>query len=162
MATPNARGSIENKQSIGAADMMPVSSKTAYPKDRYAGMSPLAIREMLLVKPKPKPTNTQKPGVTNSITTVVQKPSYGAIRGLDVDEIPADQMQVNGGLVYKTGSDKPFSGFISWKGFGGDGAKTYTKRYYQEGKVQSASTFGLDDEQIGESTDLRPKQKGLR
>ena len=162
MATPNARGSIENKQSIGAADMMPVSSQIAYPKDQYAGMSPSAIREMLLVKPKPKPTNIQKPGFTNSITTIVRKPQNFQIRGPDVDEISADQMQANGGLVYKTGSDKPFSGFVSWKGVGGNGAKTYTKRYYQDGKVQSARTFGLDDEQIGEATDLRPKQKGLR
>ena len=163
MATPNARGSIENKKSIGAADMMPVSSQVAYPRDQSAGMSPSAIRELLLVKPRPKPVDTQKPGITNSITTLVQKPRYGMIKGPDIDEVPADQITSNGGLIYKTGSDKPFSGYVSYKGFGGKGAKGYTKRYYQDGRPQSASTYGFDDdEQIGESTDLRPKQKGLR
>ena len=129
MATPNARGSIENKKSIGAADMMPVSSQIAYPKDQYAGMSPSAIREMLLVKPKPKPTNTQKPGVTNSITTMIQKPSYNSIVATPIDEVPADQIESNGGLVYKTGSDKPFNGYVSWKGLGRKGADKYYKRY---------------------------------
>ena len=163
MATPNARGSIENKKSIGAADMMPVSSQVAYPRDQYAGMSPSAIRELLLVKPRPKPINTEKPGITNSITTMVQKPYRNMLKGPDIDEISADQMNANGGLVYKTGSDKPFSGYVSWKSFVGKGAKNYNKRYYQDGKLQSVSTFGFDDdEQIGESTDVRPKQKGLR
>jgi len=162
MATPNARGSMENKSSIGAADMMPVSSQVAYPKDKYAGMSPSAIRELLLVKPRPKPINTEKPGFTNSITTMVQKPYRAMLSGPDIDEISADQMDANGGLVYKTGSDKPFSGYVSWKGSTGKGAKNYNKRYYQDGKLQSVHTFGFDDEQIGEPDYIKPKQTGLR
>ena len=163
MATPNARGSIENKSSIGAADMMPVSSRTAYPRDQYAGMSPSAIRELLLVKPNPKPVDTQKPGITNSITTLVQKPRYGGIKGPDIETIPATQISGKNKLVYKDGSDKPFSGYVSWKGSESKGSKKYYKRYYQDGIPMYLQAYGIDDDmEIGDQVDLRPKKrKGL-
>lgn len=161
MGTPNARGSIENKKSIGAADMMPVSSQVAYPRDQYAGMSPSAIRELLLVKPKQKPNDMQKPGVTNTISTLVPKRFSAQISGPNIEEIPFDQTSANGGLLFKTGSDKPFSGYVSWKGFGNN-SKKYGKRYYQDGVAQSYQDYGPDDEPLGELVNLKPRQKGLR
>lgn len=163
MATPNARGSMENKSSIGAADMLPVSSQVAYPKDKYAGMSPSAIRELLLVKPRPNPINTEKPGFTNSITTMVQKPRYARLSGPDIETIPAGQIYGRNKLIYKDGSDKPFSGYVSWKDTATKGAKRYSKRYYQDGIPTHEQKFGVDDDMpIGDEVDLRPKKrKGL-
>ena len=163
MATPNARGSMENKSSIGAADMLPVSSQVAYPKDKYAGMSPSAIRELLLVKPRPKPINTEKPGITNSITTMVQKPYRYMLKGPDIETIPAMQLSGRNKLAYKDGSDKPYSGYVTEKGYTTKGAKRYYKRYYQDGIPTSTQAYGMDDDMpIGDEVDLRPKKrKGL-
>ena len=163
MATPNARGSMENKSSIGAADMLPVSSQVAYPKDKYAGMSPSAIRELLLVKPRPKPINTEKPGITNSITTMVQKPVNFQISGPAFDEITPDKMDsTRGKLIYKKGSDKPYNGYLSWKGRMGKGQKDYLKQYYVNGIPVSGQNYGLDDLPIGEEKVYSSKQTGLR
>lgn len=168
MATPNARGSMENKSSIGAANMLPVSSQVAYPKDKYAGMSPSAIRELLLVKPRPKPINNEKPGFTNSITTIVRKPQNFQIRGPDVDEITPDKIESGsyyrdgGGVLYKKGSDKPYNGYLSYKGRMGKGQKEYLKQYYVDGIVASSQNYGLDDLTTGPEKDFRPKKrKGL-
>ena len=78
---PNERGTLANKKAVAAAEMVPVTPLTAYPKDIYAMMSPKQRKDAMTANvvrraiPVEEPVRRAEPVPRNDIIEQIKPPS---------------------------------------------------------------------------------------